>query len=275
MGLVRSALAGLLALILLGAGCASAAPPTRSATKVRHLPPVAAIADYQLGGSYRPAKDVRIVDRDRTSSPARGRYNICYLNAFQTQPEENGFWRAKHRSLLLRVRGHYVQDPGWPGEYLLDTSTAAKRSALIKVVGSWIDGCAPKGFAAVEPDNLDSWTRQGVRGAITRADNVAFARLLIARAHARGLAIAQKNTAGLDGVRIGFDFAVAEECQVYRECGAYKKFFGRHVIEIEYTDNPRSAWTTACRLRHGKISIILRDRDVVPRGARGYRYAHC
>ncbi len=269
-----SRLGVLMLALLIVVGCGSSAAGAQPARRVSS-PPVGAVFDYQLGGSYRPAADVRIVDRDRTSTPARGVYSICYVNAFQTQPEQATWWRRHHPTLLLRSRGHLVQDPGWPGEYLLDTSSAAKRRALLTIVGGWFDGCARKGFRAVEPDNLDSWTRQGVRGAITRADNIAFARALVTRAHARGLAIAQKNTTELTSARIGFDFAIAEECEVYRECGTYTSHYGRHVIEIEYTDNGRAAFTRACRARGRSVSVILRDRDVVARGDRAYRYAHC
>jgi hypothetical protein len=262
---------------------ASSAPRASSgvaAVSVRaavQLPPVAAVFDYQLGGSYAPAAAVRIVDRDRTSRPAPGRYSICYVNAFQTQPDEAGYWRRNHPSVLLRVGGRYVHDPDWPGEYILDTSTAAKRKVIAAVVGRWFDGCATRGFRAVEPDNLDSWTRRGVHGKITRADDLALARSLVARAHARGLAIAQKNAVEVakSGHALGFDFAIAEECEVYRECGGYTAVYGRHVIEIEYTDNPRPAYARACHARSGRISIILRDRDVTPRGSPAYRYAHC
>lgn len=265
----------LVAVALLLGGCASA-PPAEAKPRVTP-PPAAGRFDYQIGGAYRPDAGVRIVDRDRGDRPATGKYNVCYVNAFQTQPGENRFWTRSHRTLLLRVGGRYVHDPNWPGEYILDTSTAAKRTALAAIVGRWFDGCAKRGFDAVEPDNLDSWTRQGVRGAITRADNLAFAALLVRRAHARGLAIAQKNTVEVSrqARRLGFDFAIAEECEVYRECGGYARYYGKRVLEVEYTDTPRSAFTRACSQRRGRLSIILRDRDVVPRGDRAYRYRYC
>ena len=81
--------------------------------------------------------------------------------------------------------------------------------------------------------------------------------------------------AGLNGRRLGFDFAIAEECEVYRECGRYLRMYGRRVIEIEYTDNGRRAFLRACKARGSRISVLLRDRDVVPRGTTGYLYRTC
>lgn len=160
------------------------------------LPPAAARADYQLGGGYALPAGVRIVSRDRSDRPVPGAYSICYLNAFQTQPQDTGWWRRNHRELLLHDgSGGEVGDPDWPGEVLLDTRTPAKRTELAAIVGDWIDGCARSGFAAVEPDNLDSWTRS--HGLLNRDGNIAYARLLTTRSHSRRLAIAQKNTAEL------------------------------------------------------------------------------
>lgn len=240
-------------------------------------PPVGARVDYQLGGAYAPARGVRVVVRDRTERPAAGRYNVCYVNAFQTQPGDLGWWRRHHPTLLLRDgAGKLVADPDWPDEVLLDTSTARRRTALAGVLGRWVGGCADRGFDAVESDNLDSWTRS--RGRLTRADNIALARSLVRTGHRAGLAMGQKNAA--EAVSAGrrtarFDFAVAEECEVYRECGAYRRAYGRHLIEIEYTDNGRAAFARACRARGGSVSVLLRDRDVVPRGTAGYVSRWC
>ena len=112
----------------------------------------------------------------------------------------------------------------------------------------------------------------------TRARNVALAALLAARAHRRGLAFAQKNDTDItakDKAKVGFDFAIAEECGFYRECAAYTRLYGKHVVEIEYTDNGRAAYTMACKARGAALAIIYRDRDVVPRGADGYHYESC
>jgi hypothetical protein len=256
----RIVLAVLLALVLPAAAHAAVEPP-----------PVNGTPDYQLGGPYDPAPGTDIVTRDRTVAPAPGAYGVCYVNAVQTQPDAARWWKREHPDLLLRHDGRLVVDGAWD-ELLLDTSTAAKRRALTQIVGAWIDGCAARGYQAVEPDNLDSYARS--HGALTQRDNLAFARALIARAHAAGLAIGQKNTAelGRRGPALGFDFAVAEECQAYQECDAYTGPYADHVIEIEYD---AARFSAACAARGARISVLLRDRDVVPRGTRGYVSRSC
>lgn len=237
-------------------------------------PPAGGVADYQLGGAYAPASKVDIVIRDRTEKPVAGRYSICYVNSFQTQPGSLSWWRKHRPGLLLRDRaGRLVRDPGWPDEVLIDLRTAKKRAAAATISRRWFAQCADRGYRAVEPDNLDSWTRS--KGLITAKHARAYAKLLVRAAHGERLAIAQKNTADLNGRRLGFDFAVVEECEVYRECGRYTRMYGRRVIEIEYTDNGRRAFARACRVRGKKTSILLRDRDVVPRGAKGYVFRTC
>ena len=234
------------------------------------LPPLNATADYQLGGAYTPAAGVRIVTRDRTDAPMPGSYNICYVNAFQTQSDELSFWTGSHADLLLMSGGAPVVDPDW-SEDLLDISTPQKRERLAAIVGGWLRGCHQSGFQAVELDNLDSWTRSD--GLLTADEAVAYLRLLAARAHVLGLAVAQKNAAELSTRRAetGADFAVAEECVEYGECGAYASAYHNHVIVIEYD---RGDFTAGCQQWPG-LSVVLRDRDLVPRGASGYVYATC
>lgn len=244
-------------------------------------PPAGVVVDYQIGGAYAPAADVGVVIRDRSDPPVDGVYSVCYLNAFQTQPHEVSAWSGQNADLVLRgPAGDAVEDTEWD-EALLDISSDAKRSRLAAIVDGWFADCADRGFRAVEPDNLDSWTRSG--GRLTRTDAVAYAKLLVDRAHARGLAVAQKNAAELTDEeirRVGFDYAVAEDCQLYSwergsECDRYLTAYGDRVIEIEYSDGGTRAFETACRLRGDRISVLLRDRDVVPRGERGYVNRSC
>lgn len=236
------------------------------------LPPANATFDYQIGGAYPPPAGVRVVSRDREDQPAAGLYNICYVNAFQTQPQETAWWKAHHDDLLLRdASGRYVIDGAW-NEILLDTRTAAKRSRLAAIVNGWIDGCAARGFQAVEPDNIDSYGRS--RGLLTRSAAIAYLRLLADHAHQAGLAIAQKNSTelGIRGREAGLDFAVAEECARYDECDAYTRVYGSNVIVIEYTDK---AFAKACRTVGNTLSVVRRDVNVTRPGSRSYRYDAC
>ena len=244
-------LVGLLALLaLLALPTASAEPaPLPGDTDV----------DYQLGGAaQRPAR-VGIVVRDRLARPA-GRYDICYVNGFQTQPNERGFWRRHHWNLVLKDRrGRAVVDEAW-GEWLLDVRTTAKRRSLAVIVGRWTRRCARDGYEAVEFDNLDSSTRS--RGLVRRRQALAFARLLVRASHRAGLAVGQKNTADLDGSALGFDFAVAEECARYDECYRYVDSYGRRVVMVEYRIRD---FRQACRRYGDTHPIVLRDRDLSPR----------
>jgi hypothetical protein len=242
----------------------TAKPTVLSAPTLVTLPPVHGRFSYQIGGAYHPVASVRIVDRDHAARPDPTAYSICYINAYQAQTGQVAWWRRNHPGLLLRdASGRLVIDRGW-NEPLFDIATRGRRDALADVVGRWMASCAARGYQAVEPDNLDSYTRS--HRLLTAADALAYARLLVARAHRDHLAVAQKNAAELSrrGRAAGFDFAIAEECQVYTECGYYTSAYGRHVIEIEYTDQPLAAFTRACALRGAEISIVLRDRDVTP-----------
>ncbi|MFE0516854.1 endo alpha-1,4 polygalactosaminidase [Streptomyces sp. NPDC058964] len=240
------------------------AKPSRNGSPAVRLPPRHAGFDYQIGGAYPPPKGVRVVSRDRSSSPARGLYNICYVNAFQAQPEERASWPA---DLLLRdADGEVVVDENW-NEALLDIRTPAKRERVAQRVDRWIDECADKGFDAVEPDNYDSYTRS--RHLLTAGAATAFAALLSRHAHARRLAVAQKNTAELAGVRAkaGLDFAVAEECGEYAECGTYARAFDDRVVVVEYSDE---GLRKAVADFGDRLSIVRRDRMVSTPGSAGY-----
>jgi hypothetical protein len=233
--------------------------------------------DYQLGGGYTPPTGVKIVTRDSTDTPAKGLYNICYINGFQSQADQKSFWLPKHADLIVDgPDGKPIMDPGWPGEMILDSSTAAKRKALEAIMETTISGCATKGFDAVEFDNLDSWTRS--HGKLTKADNVALATLMVQSAHNYGLAAGQKNTPQLGAVgknSIHFDFAVAEQCYRYNECSSYTKVYGGAVLDIEYTNDLRGTFASDCAAKNRPAMMILRDVNLTMPGSKAYAYQAC
>lgn len=235
------------------------------------LPPLGAKLDYQLGGAYSPPNGVSIISRDRTATAASGVYNICYVNGFQVQPGEESFWSSQHPSLVLRDgSGNPVVDANWD-EWLLDVSTPAKQTAIADIVGDWIDSCADAGFSAIEIDNLDSYLRSG--GRLTQNHAVAAMALFSERAHARGLAIAQKNSAELVARKtaMGTDFVVTEECNRYSECDDYRAAYGDHVLVIEYR---QADLQTGCS-KFPSLSIVLRDLNLVMPNQSGYVYSGC
>jgi hypothetical protein len=238
-----------------GGDCAaldgSAKPPPQALS----LPPTGQRFDYQLDCPYALPDGVTVVSRDHGALPAAGAYNICYVNAFQTQPDST--WPDE---LILRdAQGHLVKDPDWD-EFVLDITDAGKRSEIASRVGEWIRECSTKGFDAVELDNLDTYTRFGQR--LSRADTIEYARALLDLSHARFLAVAQKNSAEDSATfrALGFDFVIAEECwdpDNEGDCQAYTAEYGERVFDIEYDE---AAFERGCQAGTPPVPL-LRDRD--------------
>ncbi|MGY0388338.1 endo alpha-1,4 polygalactosaminidase [Nocardioides sp. WG-D5] len=257
--------------------CGPAAAP--SADTAPALPPTDGVFDYQLGGTADELPDgtpIDVVARDATAEPLEGAYNVCYVNGFQTQPGAD--WSERPSALLRDSSGDPVRDPDWPDEIILDPSTASARSAILDVVSPVIEGCADKGFDAVEIDNLDTWTRFE---SISREGAFALAQAYVSTAHDLGLAIAQKNAAEAARTAhddLGFDFAVVEECGAYAECSAYTDVYGSHVLQIEYPDSlteARLSFAAVCADPHRAPLTILRVRDLVGQDDAAYVYEAC
>ncbi|MFL1382347.1 endo alpha-1,4 polygalactosaminidase [Nocardiopsis protaetiae] len=234
--------------------------------------------DYQLGGGYPPPDGVEIVVRDSTDAPEPDRYSVCYVNGFQTQPGESDRW-LDEGLVLLDDGGEPVADPGWPDEYLLDTADPAKRARITELLTETIEGCAATGFAAVEFDNLDSFTRSN--GRLTADDNFALAEALVTVVHDHTMLAAQKNTAEETerGLAAGFDFAITESCGAWNECDVYTAAYGaENVLDIEYPDTLHERGLTfadVCADPDTPPRTILRDLDLVPPTAEGHLYEPC
>jgi hypothetical protein len=274
---------------LLLAGCSAAVTGDSL-----ELPPAGASFDYQLAGPYAPPAGVSVVVRDSTAEPAGADYDICYVNGFQTQPsepegeadgetegetegeadgegEEDTSWLSAHPELILHDDdGDPVNDPDWPDEYLLDTSTALKRSTILALLGPAISSCAEAGYHAVEIDNLDSYTRSDEL--LTIENNIALAVGFADLAHRLGLAIAQKN-GSIDSARlrdeVGLDFVIAEDCAQFEECAAYTDVYGDLVFDIEYD----AAFLAAACEAVG--SAVLRDVGLVTAEDPAYVFQAC
>jgi Glycoside-hydrolase family GH114 len=277
------------------------------------LPPPDGKFDYQLGGSYDPEPDVRIVSRDsgvrvgseQTAAPALALdgnlYQICYLNVLQTQPDDQAWWlQDEHRHLVLfGSDGQPVHDPDpeWAGEMILDVRTPENRAELLALETPWIAQCKNAGFAAIEPDNIGSYTRSD---GLLDADQVqAFMEGFVAEAHNQGLAVAQKNVVEWNtdidasgrtrAQSSGFDFSIIEECQPAQECAVVRSAYGDGLVfEVEYwyeTEDSSSGVTlpahstaqldAACADHGETVRVVLRNRDVRSKDTEGYYYAVC
>lgn len=271
---LRTALA-LVPLVFALTACAQGGPDVSSDSSVV-LPPTSGAFDYQLGGAYELDGGVDVVVRDAGAEPEAGAYSVCYVNGFQTQPQESAEWLAERSQLLLHdASGEPVVDADWPDEFILDPSTEAQRDGILAELAPVISGCAEAGFDAVEIDNLDTFTRFD---GIDESGALELARAFVDVAHASGLAIGQKNAAELaDRGRgeLGFDFAVAEECSAYGECAAYRDAYGEQVLQVEYTDNLPGGVDAVCSDPDRAPLTIVRDRDLVAADAQGYSREQC
>lgn len=237
------------------------------------LPPEGARFDYQLGGAYPPPPGVTVVVRDVGEDRPEDGYAVCYVNAFQTQPGEDGA-----DDLVLRTGGEVVTDPAWPDEAVLDLTSTDARRRVVERATRLVDACAARGYDAVELDNLDVASRS--RGAFALAEATAVATDVVAHAHALGLAVAQKNTpelgaAGRDDV--GFDLAIAEQCDRWEECAAYTDVYDV-VLDVEYAHDLRGTADEVCTRATESAdgaTTIVRDLDLVPAGEPGHVLRTC
>ncbi len=204
---------------------------------------------------------VQVIDLDYETDPAviaalkeKGIRAICYISVGSW---EN--WRPDANQFPAELLGKRYR--GWPGERWLDIR---RLDLLAPLLGARLDHCQKSGFDAIEPDNMD--IASNASGfPITYADQLAFAQWLAQEAHARGLAIGQKNapemTADLVDV---FDFAISEDCFAQGWCEELLPYnnAGKAVFAAEYTDTDVD-FPAACKwATQTDFSFILKNRDL-------------
>jgi hypothetical protein len=151
---------------------------------------------------------------------------ICYVSAGTWED-----WRPDAGQFPASVKG---SKNGWPGERWLDIR---QTSVLVPIMDARVAKCRQAGFDGVEWDNVDGYSnRSGFP--LTYADQLAYNATLANLAHQYGLTVAIKNDVEqLADLGPYFDYAVNEQCQQYRECGAYDGPFtgaGKAVFQVEY-----------------------------------------
>jgi hypothetical protein len=176
-----------------------------------------------------------------------GRHVICYIDVGTWER-----WRPDAGDFPASVLG---RSDGWPGERWLDLR---RLGVLEPIMTRRLAMCATKGFDAVEPDNLDPLgNRPGFP--LTRAQVIRYARWIAAAAHRLGLAVLQKNGPELvSALEPDFDGALVEQCNQYRECGAFRPYVsaGKPVLNAEYAARLYPGFCAADR-REGLQGVLF------------------
>ncbi len=231
-------------------------------TKIGHF-------DYQLDKAYPPQQNVAVVVRDKSELPAIGLYNVCYINGFQTQPNEGNdpHWNDEFELKLKDADGNDVEDDRWK-EFVLDIRTQPKRKRLVEIIARWIAKCAQNGFDAVEIDNMDTYLRTDL---IQPEHNIAVMRDIIKIAKGMGLDVAQKNALDIAN-SLEADFVIAERCSKYDICDDYINRFPGRTFIVEYE---KRRFEEACRDFGNKALVIHRDVNLKPKGHADHIYQQC
>lgn len=252
------------------------------------LPPSGRVAwDWQIGagsdaGVALPA-GVKLVSLDGfdisgakvAQLNSQGVYTVCYINVGSYEP-----WRpdAAQYPAYLKIQ----QDPDWPDESFLDVNDVFRpNSVLATILANRFKMCRDKGFAAIEPDNLQN-DENVSGGRVTTQQQIDFNGFIADLAHSYGLAVFQKN--GPDKVllrdRTGkmmvekFDAILNEECQQYKECGPLAEYVkrGKLALNVEY----RAGMALDCPLSNSlRINSIKKDLGLKGGNARGYVRQSC
>lgn len=227
---------------------------------------------WQLQGDINLRGNIKIVGSDVFDTPSdqvrewrnAGVFPICYVNVGTVED-----WREDRNQFPPDIIGKAYW--GWPGEYWLDITRFERFSDVIL---ARFDLCRDKGFLAIEPDNIDAYeaddTNTETGFDLTRDDQLGYINWLIDQAHARGLAIGQKNASELVPELVDkMDFALLESAYRLGFMSEFEPYseVGKPVFAVEYLEemdtgtDPQSACPVAKKLGfQGIIAHIDLDR---------------
>jgi endo-alpha-1,4-polygalactosaminidase (GH114 family) len=158
---------------------------------------------------------------------ANGGYAIAYMNTGAWQPG-----MPDSDSYPPEVLGKKPMK-GWPQERWIDIRQI---ELLRPIIAAKIALAKSKGFNAVDPDNMDGYTNDEEFG-LTKADQIAFNKMVAEEAHKQGMAIMLKNAGSMMADLVNdFDGTMAEEAYKYKEADIYQPMrdAGKPVFLIEY-----------------------------------------
>lgn len=185
---------------------------------------------------------------------ARGIKAICYIDAGTRED-----WRPDAGDYPAEIIGRSW--PEWDGERFVDIR---RLDLLGPILEKRFDMCAAKGFDAIEPDMIDTYEAD-TGFEISRDDQLTFNRWIADQAHARGLAVGQKNVPELTPELVAsFDFAVTEDCLADGWCEQMQPYIdaGKAVFAAEYTDRDMTLAAICPRLDALHFSGILKHRGL-------------
>jgi hypothetical protein len=193
------------------------------------------------------SKNVGAIDMDGFNNSAQtvtalhmqGKKAVCYMDVGSYEPN-----RPDSAQFPAGLIGADVV--GWPGEKWLDVRPSGPHYAELQaIMVARFRVCQEKGFDAVEPDNMESYTNSP-GFPTSAADQIAFNKWVADTVHALGMAVFQKND--LDQIPQlidSFDGILDEECNQYSECAALAPYVTAHkpAWNAEYSDEGATAST--------------------------------
>ena len=218
---------------------------------------------YQVSGTLQSPSaavyDIDMFENDSNSIQAlkaAGHKVICNISAgtFEaSRPDASSFSSS---DLGKSVGG---------SERWLDTRSPSVRSIMV----ARLDLAKSKGCDGVDLDNVDAYSNNS-GFPLTSATQIDYNQFLAFAAHDRHLIVALKNAVDLVSSLVNvFDFAIAEQCFQFSECGKYQPFVnqGKALLAAEYTGFS----TAQCSAAKGSSISLAYFNDTLD----GTRYEPC
>ena len=212
----------------------------------------------QLSGTLDASFDVEMYEVDLFALDAatlkglhdRGRTVTCYVSVGTAEP-----YRADYASLPQSAIGNALVD--YPDERWLDHRNQAVRSAMAaRLRLAFSSGCD-----AVELSNLQAHAEDS-GFPLTRADELDYARWLIAEGHTLGLSVGVSTSDDLASALVSeADFGSAAECLASADCRAWQPFIaaGKAVFIVEFGSS-NDAPTLCARAAQLGYSLVVKRR---------------
>ena len=187
---------------------------------------------YDIDGFENTAEEVKKLHE-------KGIHVICYIDvggAEEYRPDYSKF-KEDEEKYKVQMTGNRIEK--WEEFYI----NIKELTYVEPIMKARFEMRKEKGFDAVEPDEDESWTvteaESGIKGGISKADQLAYNKWIAETVHSLGMAVIQKNDAGQTSEQNKyFDGVITEECNLSSECGDFKPYLeeGKPVMNAEYSN---------------------------------------